>query len=113
MPGGRAVDLAAPAGRVADLGGPQVLAVGELARAYLAATGRRKAVLRVPVPGKLAGGFRAGGHLLADGDRGTRTFEDYLRSRVGPDGSVASPYDLKAKRRAMFRPPAQSLPRPS
>jgi hypothetical protein len=30
--------------------------------------------------------------LLADGDRGTRTFEDYLRSRTGADGAIQDPY---------------------
>ncbi|MDX2844520.1 SDR family oxidoreductase, partial [Streptomyces ipomoeae] len=40
--------VAAPAGRVADMGGPEILTFPELARAYLTATGRRRRLLNVP-----------------------------------------------------------------
>lgn len=90
--------LGGPAGRVPDLGGPRVESAQEMVRAYLAATGRRRPVLRVPLPGRAGADFRAGGHLLGpDGVRGERTFADFLRSRVRPDGSVAAPYDLKGR----------------
>ena len=38
--------LADPAGRVPDVGGPEVRTLAELARAYLGATGRRRRVPR-------------------------------------------------------------------
>lgn len=92
--------LGEPAGRVPDLGGPRVESAEDMVRAYLAAARRRRPVLRVPLPGRAMADFRAGGHLLGpDGVRGERTFADYLRSRVGPDGSVAAPYDLKKRLR--------------
>jgi uncharacterized protein YbjT (DUF2867 family) len=84
--------LGPPAGRVPDLGGPRVVDTEPMVRTYLALTGRRRLVLRVPLPGKLAAGFRAGHHLAPDGQRGTRTFEDYLRSRRRPDGTLTPPY---------------------
>lgn len=76
----RLVELAlAPAnGRAADLGGPQVRPVCDLARAYLHAVGRRRPVWPVPLPGAIARGYRQGGHLAPEGAVVGRTFEDYL-----------------------------------
>jgi uncharacterized protein YbjT (DUF2867 family) len=48
--------LADPAGRVPDVGGPEVLTMAELARAFLGATGRSRRVLEASLPGKF---FRA------------------------------------------------------
>lgn len=97
-----ALALGAPAGRVPDFGGPRVESAEELTRTYLTATGRRRPALRLPVPGRVAADFRAGGHLLSAGAmRGERTFADYLRSRVRPDGTIDAPYQLKGR----FRPP--------
>jgi uncharacterized protein YbjT (DUF2867 family) len=78
--------LGQPAGRVPDLGGPQVLTVEELARGWLRAAGRRRAVVRVPVPGAAARGFRAGGHLCPAHADGKRTWEEFLAARyqAGP-----------------------------
>jgi uncharacterized protein YbjT (DUF2867 family) len=92
------VALQAPAGRVPDLGGPQVQTIEEMTREYLDAAGRIRPVLRIPVPGKAGADFRAGHNLLgADGVRVGRTFAEYLRERVGPDGTIAAPYDLSAR----------------
>jgi uncharacterized protein YbjT (DUF2867 family) len=78
----RMVELAAapPAGRVADLGGPQVRPVGELMRAYLAAKGMRKRVLPLVLPGRLFRAVREGQLLAPDHADGQVTFEEYLRS---------------------------------
>lgn len=90
--------LAGPAGRATDLGGPKVEEFTDLIRQYLAATGRRKRVLRLPLFGRAAADFRAGHHLLGPhGERGQRSFADFLRSRVGEDGSVAAPYELRRR----------------
>lgn len=87
-----------PVGRAPDLGGPEVADADELARTFLAATGKRKPVLRVPLVGRAAADFRAGGHLLADdGDRGTRTFSDYLASRLRTQGRLELPYNLRGR----------------
>lgn len=69
---------AAPAGRAPDLGGPQVLPMAELARAWLAARGVRRPVLPLPLPGAVARGYRAGGHLAREHAEGRRTFAEYL-----------------------------------
>ncbi|MCS0639731.1 NAD(P)H-binding protein [Streptomyces sp. LP05-1] len=82
---GRLAELAAgaPAGRVPDMAGPQVLALPELARAYLRATGRSRKLLSLPLAGRTYRAFRSGGHLAPDRAVGTVTFEEYLRKRFG------------------------------
>ncbi|MFD3842159.1 SDR family oxidoreductase [Streptomyces sp. NPDC058642] len=84
----RLAELAAgpPAGRVADLGGPEVRSFESLARAYVKATGRRRAVVNVPLVGKAYRGFRAGGHLAPEQAAGKGTFEEYLAGRTGGKG---------------------------
>lgn len=72
-----------PVGRAADLGGPQIRTFGELASAYLRATGRRWPVLPVRLPGRIFRGYRSGGHLAPDHAEGRRTFEDHLAERFG------------------------------
>ncbi|CAM5415486.1 SDR family oxidoreductase [Streptomyces purpurascens] len=81
----RLVELAAgaPAGRVEDMGGPEVRTFESLARAYLKASGRRRAVVNVPLWGAAYRGFRSGGHLTPRRAVGTGTFEEYLVGRFG------------------------------
>ena len=76
----RLVELAdaAPAGRAADLGGPQVLPARDLALTYLSATGRRRPVLAVPLPGTVFRAYREGANLAPDNAVDGITFEQYL-----------------------------------
>jgi uncharacterized protein YbjT (DUF2867 family) len=68
----------APAGRVDDLGGPQVLDLRQLARTYLMLTGKRRRLLSAPVPGAVARAYREGHHLTPDHAVAGRTFEEFL-----------------------------------
>lgn len=79
----RLVELAAgsPGGRVPDLGGPQVRTSSDLARAYMRATGRRRWVLPVPVPGATFAALRRGDHLAPERAVGRVTFEEFLEER--------------------------------
>ncbi|MFI6588205.1 SDR family oxidoreductase [Embleya sp. NPDC050493] len=79
----RLVELAqgAPAGRVADMGGPRVYGATDLARSWLKAVGRRRWILPVRVPGKAGAGFRAGGLVTPENAVGVRTWEDYLAAK--------------------------------
>ncbi len=92
----RMVELALgePAGRVPDMGGPRVERLDDLMRAYLTATGRRRPILRVPLPGKVAAAYKAGHHMTPANATGELTFAGYLRERLTTDGRVAEPYDL-------------------
>ena len=76
----RLAELAAgpPAGRVADLGGPEILDCADLARSYLRAGGRRRPVLPVWLPGAIFAGYRRGGHLAPDHAVGRITYAEHL-----------------------------------
>ncbi|HEY6594634.1 MAG TPA: hypothetical protein VI011_11090 [Asanoa sp.] len=70
-----------PAGRVRDLAGPQELTFADLVRGYLAATGRRRPVVSLWLPG--TGGIRAGALLPAGPyDAGARTWSDFVLSEL-------------------------------
>jgi uncharacterized protein YbjT (DUF2867 family) len=79
----RLADLAtgAPVGRAPDLAGPQVRSMADLARAWVTATGRRRAVLPVRLPGALAQAVRDGGLVAPDHAEGRITFEEFLSGR--------------------------------
>lgn len=68
----------APAGRVADIGGPQVRAGDELARTWLKAHGMRRPVLRPRIPGKMMKALAAGANLVPEHADGGATFDDFL-----------------------------------
>jgi uncharacterized protein YbjT (DUF2867 family) len=72
---------AGPAGRLPELGGPEVLSVEEIARAWLAAEGRRKPVLNLPLPGAAASGFRHGFNTNPAATRGRTTWAEWLQCR--------------------------------
>jgi uncharacterized protein YbjT (DUF2867 family) len=70
-----------PAGRLPDLGGPDVVSVADLARRYLRATRRRRPVVEVAVSGRFSPAWRAGAGIAPDGRAGGRTFDRYLAER--------------------------------
>jgi uncharacterized protein YbjT (DUF2867 family) len=76
-----------PAGRVADIGGPQVLTLGVIARAYLRAAGLRKPVVNLPLTGRVAAGFRQGYNARAL-PYGTITWDDWLARTYGASHST-------------------------
>ncbi|MET8129452.1 SDR family oxidoreductase [Streptomyces sp. NPDC005065] len=73
--------VAGPAGRVPEMGGPEVRELPELARAYLRATGKRRPLVPVPLAGKAYAGYRRGGHLTPRRAVGKVTFEEFLTER--------------------------------
>jgi uncharacterized protein YbjT (DUF2867 family) len=80
----RLVELALgkPAGLVPDMAGPRVYGLDELIRSYLAATHRRRLLLRVPMGGRAYRAVRAGANLAPDGTLGTRTWEEHLAAAL-------------------------------
>jgi uncharacterized protein YbjT (DUF2867 family) len=100
--GARLADLARgePAGRVPDIGGPQVLPIIELAQSYLAAVGKRRRIVSVPVPGRVARAYCSGGHLAPEQAVGTIPFDRYLDEQLA---TRTMPYDDAI--RAYFRFP--------
>lgn len=85
---GRLVELALgePQGRVADFGGPEVRTAADLAQALLAAAGKSKKIVTLPVPGRIARAYAKGGNLAPEHLDGTVTFEQYLAERGKPTG---------------------------
>lgn len=73
--------LASPAGLVSDLGGPRAYPMADLVRGYLRASGKRRLLLPIWLPGRAARAFRAGANLTPDGAVGRRTWEDFLADR--------------------------------
>jgi uncharacterized protein YbjT (DUF2867 family) len=82
---GRLVEIAlsGPAGRVPDIGGPEVRTLADAARSYLEITGRRRKIFEIPVPGKTARAFREGALVCPDRAYGKIRWEDFLRSEMG------------------------------
>jgi uncharacterized protein YbjT (DUF2867 family) len=80
----RLVELAmGPAsGLVPDLAGPTVYGLGELVRSYLSATGKRRPLVPVPVPGKAGRAIKDGANLNLDQAVGRRTWEEFLEQQV-------------------------------
>jgi uncharacterized protein YbjT (DUF2867 family) len=68
-----------PRGRATDLGGPEEAELADLVRRYVADTGRRRVVLRVPLPGAAGRRMRDGTLIPGpDADRGRQTFDQWL-----------------------------------
>ncbi|MFG2136616.1 SDR family oxidoreductase [Streptomyces sp. NPDC048650] len=78
----------APAGRVTDLGGPEVLAAGDLVRATLEAGGRRRLLAPLWLPGRTFGALRRGGNLTPEHADGRQTYAEFLAERAAA-GNVA------------------------
>ena len=80
----RLVELASgdPAGLVPDLAGPRVYGMDDLLRSYLRASGRRRAIVPLWLPGDAARAVRDGAVLAPGRGVGTRTWEDFLAERV-------------------------------
>lgn len=72
-----------PAGRLPELGGPEVLELPDMAKSVLRATGRRALLYSLRLPGS-AGRAMATGGLLPEpgGSRSVLTFDQWLRATV-------------------------------
>jgi len=72
---------ASPSGRAPDIGGPEKLTASELGRVWKDATGSRRRIVRMRLPGKTFAAFAAG-HNLVDGPSfGRITFASYLAGK--------------------------------
>jgi uncharacterized protein YbjT (DUF2867 family) len=76
-----ALVAAAPAGRVPDIGGPQVHPMADFATEWRTAHGSRRRVLPVRLPGPIGRGYRAGGQLTPGHADGRITFAEFLAAR--------------------------------
>jgi uncharacterized protein YbjT (DUF2867 family) len=74
-----AAGAAAPAGRLPDVGGPEIVPFGELARMWKRAANQPRLVVPVPVPGARGKFLRSG--VMCCADRRGRTFGAWLEER--------------------------------
>ncbi len=74
---------AGPSRRVDDLGGPEVLTFGEMAKAWKAARRSRKPVLPLPIPGPLAAAMRAGLNTVPERAHPGLTWGEWVARRYG------------------------------
>ena len=109
---GRLAELAvaAPAGRVADMAGPVVHDIRELARIYLLATARCRLVVPIRLPGKAFRALRAGHNLAPAHADGTITFASHLTSHpvslkgtLGAFNAPRGPFRALDARKVAFR----------
>lgn len=74
--------VAEPAGRVEDLGGPEVLSGREVARTYLDARSSRRKIVPIRLPGAAFAAFQSGYHLAGEHRAGGATFAQYVSERA-------------------------------
>lgn len=72
-----------PVGGVVQFGGPEVLTLAEMVRAWRAAHRGRPRVRRLPLPGRVADGFRAGRNTCPSEARGAVRWAGYV-AQVAP-----------------------------
>jgi uncharacterized protein YbjT (DUF2867 family) len=80
--------LGPPSGLVPDVAGPEILAMSDMVRDYLQATGRRRWLLPIRMPGRAYAAYRDGANLSPRRSVGRRTWADYLTERTA---SAAQP----------------------
>ena len=78
--------LSKPAGRVPDVGGPEIRTPADAARGYLSLRGNRKPVLGYHLPGKTARAIRAGVLTCPDERYGEIRWEEFLRTELEEAG---------------------------
>jgi uncharacterized protein YbjT (DUF2867 family) len=81
----RLVELALgpPSGLAPDIAGPRIYEMADLLRRYLRASGKRRLMVPLRIPGEAARAVRAGVILAPERAVGRRTWEEFLAERVG------------------------------
>jgi uncharacterized protein YbjT (DUF2867 family) len=81
---GRLVELtlSGPAGRVPDVGGPEVRTTEDIARSYLKEMGSRKKAVAFPLPDETAHAMREGALTCLENRYGKVRWEDFLRDEA-------------------------------
>ena len=84
--------MAGPKGRLLDMGGPEVLRLGAMARAWCAARHAHKVILPLRVPGRTASGFRRGELTCPENRQGRVTWGEWLRRQYALSNHMPSGY---------------------
>jgi uncharacterized protein YbjT (DUF2867 family) len=78
---------AGPSGRLPDMGGPEVLRSGNMARVWLKARRMRRLMIHLPLPGQVAHGFRQGYTTCPDRRIGQITWAEWLKKKYSVNES--------------------------
>jgi uncharacterized protein YbjT (DUF2867 family) len=70
-----------PSGRLPDIGGPEVLTFGDLAKSWLQARGKRRPIVNLPLMGGVARGFKAAYNCTPEHADGKVTWEKWLERK--------------------------------
>ncbi|MHB8439599.1 MAG: SDR family oxidoreductase [Acidimicrobiales bacterium] len=70
--------------RVEDIGGPEVLDLGDMARVWREQCGRPRRVAALPFPGRVSRGFREGRNTCPDRGVGTETWAQWVERSLSP-----------------------------
>ncbi len=73
----------APSGLLPDMGGPEVLTLGDIAQAWFAAQGKRCKLFRLPAPGGFGNALRHGHNTCPDHRDGKITWQEWLERKYG------------------------------
>ncbi len=68
-------------GRLADIGGPEVLTLGDMAQSWLKAQGKQRRILHLPLRGQVARGFREGFDTVPNNPYGKLTWQHWLEQK--------------------------------
>ncbi len=68
-------------GKLADIGGPEVLTLDKMAQSWLKAQGKQHRILHLPLTGQVARGFREGFNTVPNNPYGTLTWQHWLEQR--------------------------------
>jgi uncharacterized protein YbjT (DUF2867 family) len=79
---------AGPSGRLPDFAGPEALLLGEFARIWLAARGRSRPTVTVPLPGRLGRRLREGALCNLDRAVGRIRFQAWAAGQVRAESRV-------------------------
>jgi uncharacterized protein YbjT (DUF2867 family) len=70
---------AGPGGRLPDIGGPEVLTLGAMAKTWMEARGRARRIVHLPLPGAFAAAVRHGRITCPDHRYGRLTWQEWAR----------------------------------
>lgn len=84
--------LAVPAGRLPDMGGPQVLTYREMGKAWLRARGLRRRIVNVPREDAVGDAMRGGGLTCPDRAVGRITWAQWLGEHYARGAEAAAAY---------------------
>ena len=85
---------AGPGGYLPDIGGPEILRLDSMTRAWLAARGKRRRIIHLPLPGKTAAGIRRGLLTCPDRPYGRVTWAEWLQRTYGQQARAPSSHSV-------------------